>query len=38
VFHPPTDVEIMTGDVITVECEPGTLKTLHGLNRTASVV
>ncbi|MBZ0137956.1 MAG: TrkA family potassium uptake protein [Planctomycetes bacterium] len=38
VFHPPTDVVIESADVVTVECEPGTLKTLHGLNGTPTPV
>lgn len=38
VFHPPTDVEIQHGDVITLECEPGTLKALHGLNKDPALV
>ncbi len=32
VFHPPTDVEIEPGDVLTVECDPKTLNDLHNLN------
>jgi Trk K+ transport system NAD-binding subunit len=32
VFHPPTDVVIEAGDVITVECDPKTLNELHALN------
>ncbi|MCA8918045.1 MAG: TrkA family potassium uptake protein [Planctomycetes bacterium] len=36
VFHPPTDVVIETGDVLTLECEPQTLKRIHELNRAAA--
>ena len=32
VFHPPMDTQIEPGDVLTLECEPQTLKTLHTLN------
>lgn len=32
VFHPPTDVVIEQGDVITIECDPKTLRDLHALN------
>jgi hypothetical protein len=32
VFHPPTDVEVLGGDVLTVECDPKTLNDLHKLN------
>ena len=32
IFHPPMDVAIQSGDLITVECEPQTLKALHALN------
>lgn len=38
VFHPPTDVQVQAGDVITIECEPGTLKALHGLNKDPALV
>lgn len=38
VFHPPTDVAMQVGDVITVECEPGTLKNLHALNKDPALV
>jgi Trk K+ transport system NAD-binding subunit len=37
VFHPPTDTVIEAGDVVTIECEPQTLKTLHSLNREAVI-
>lgn len=36
VFHPPTDVEIRAGDILTLECEPRTLKKLHALNKDPS--
>jgi Trk K+ transport system NAD-binding subunit len=38
IFHPPTDVAIETSDVLTLECEPQTLKRLHGLNRKPAAV
>jgi voltage-gated potassium channel len=37
IFHPPTDTVIEAGDVITIECEPQTLKALHALNREPSL-
>lgn len=33
IFHPPTDTVIQAGDVVTIECEPQTLRKLHNLNR-----
>ncbi|MCB9895225.1 MAG: TrkA family potassium uptake protein [Planctomycetes bacterium] len=32
IFHPPSDVVVEKGDVLTLECEPQTLKNLHRLN------
>src|SRR5690606_8819110 len=32
VFHPPMEVAIEAGDIVTVQCDPKTLNELHALN------
>lgn len=33
VFHPPLENSIETGDILTLECDPVTLREVHALNR-----
>lgn len=35
VFHPPLENAVDAGDILTLECDPVTLREIHGLNRAA---